>query len=161
MNPFSLGLLIAILTTILDQAQKLYCLNVLKMIEGERIAITPFLDIWLVWNHGISYGLFQQSTDFGRWALVAFKVLAVIALLVWLYRATTRLTAISIGLIMGGAIGNAIDRALYGAVADFFHFHIGSFSWYVFNIADCAIVVGVAILLYEAFVPSRPATHLP
>ncbi len=166
MKPFPFGLIIAAATTFIDQAQKLYCLKVLGMVEGQRIAITSFFDIWLVWNHGISYGLFQQNTELGRWGLVAFKIIASIALLVWLWQAVNKLTAIALGLIIGGAIGNAIDRASYGAVADFFHLHYGGISWYVFNIADCAIVVGVMVLLYEAWIApnsakSSSATDLP
>ncbi len=162
MKPFSLGLLIAILTTILDQAQKLYCLKILGMVEGQRIVITSFFDIWLVWNHGISYGLFQQTTELGRWGLVAFKVIASVVLLVWLWRAATTLTGIALGLIIGGAVGNAIDRVLHGAVADFLHFHIGGYSWYWFNLADCGIVVGVAILLYETLItPKAEDAQIP
>lgn len=158
---FPLGLLIAALTTIIDQAQKLYCLKILQMVEGQRIAITSFFDIWLVWNHGISYGLFQQNTELGRWGLVAFKIIASIALLIWLWKATNKLTSIALGLIIGGAVGNAIDRAAYGAVADFFHLHYGGVSWYVFNSADCAIVVGVMFLLYEAWSTPKTVTDLP
>lgn len=151
MTPFALGMLVAALSLLVDQGQKIYCLNVLEMIEGQRFSLLPFLDVILVWNHGISFSLLPQSTDFGRWGLFAFKVVAVILLTLWLRRATNLLMASAIGLIIGGAIGNAIDRAAYGAVADFFYFHVGGFSWYVFNLADCAIVVGVALLLYEAW----------
>ncbi len=161
MKPFAFGIGIAALTVALDQAQKLYCLNVLEMVEGQRFALTPFLDIILIWNHGISFSLLPQSSDLGRWALVGFKLVAVVLLLAWLWRAANRLLALALGLIMGGALGNAIDRAAYGAVADFFYFHLGSFSWYVFNLADCAIVVGVAILLYEAWLQPKPAMDLP
>ena len=157
MTPFALGLLIAGASLAIDQAQKLYCLNVLKMIEGQRFALLPFLDVILVWNRGISFSLLPQSSDFGRWGLFAFKVVAVILLTLWLRRASNRLMAVAIGLIIGGAIGNAIDRAAYGAVADFFYFHIGSLGWYVFNLADCAIVVGVALLLYEAWLQPKAA----
>ena len=161
MKPFALGLLVAALSVLFDQAQKLYCLNVLEMVEGQRLTLAPFMDLILVWNHGISFSLLPQNTEVGRWGLFAFKLVAVLLLTVWLWRATNRLMGLSIGLIMGGAIGNAIDRAVHGAVADFFYFHVGSFSWYVFNLADCAIVVGVALLLYEAWLQPKPAMHLP
>lgn len=161
MTPFALGLLIAVLTIGIDQAQKLYCLNVLDMVEGEHFPVAPFLDIYLAWNHGISFSLLQQDGEVGRWALVAFKVVAVVALLVWLARVRSRLTALALGLVIGGAVGNAIDRVVHGAVADFFFFHLGSFSWYVFNLADCGIVVGVALLLYDGWVAPKPAMHSP
>ena len=161
MKPFPLGLVVALISVAIDQAQKLYCLYGLDMVEGQRITLAPFLDIILVWNHGISFSLLPQNTEFGRWALFAFKVAAVILLTGWLWRATNRLMAVAIGLIIGGAIGNAVDRAVHGAVADFFYFHLGSFNWYVFNLADCAIVVGVALLLYEAWLQPKVAMHLP
>jgi signal peptidase II len=117
------------------------------------VTLTPFLDLVLTWNTGISYGLFRQEGPFGQWALLALKLIAVALLWIWLSRATTRLTALSLGLIVGGAIGNAIDRFAYGAVADFVLFHVStasfSFDWYVFNLADVAIVAGVIGLLYE------------
>ena len=161
MTPFALGVIAAILSVAIDQAQKLYCLNILEMVEGQHFALTPFLDIFLAWNRGISFSLFQQHTEFGRWALFAFKIAAAVLLAIWLWRASTRLTGIAIGLVIGGALGNAIDRAAYGAVADFFYFHVGGFSWYVFNLADCAIVVGVALLLYDAWMAPKLATDLP
>ena len=78
----------------------------------------------LTWNRGISYGLFQQDGPLGQWALLALKAMAVILLWIWLARASSRLTAVALGLIIGGAIGNAIDRFAYGAVADFVLFHV-------------------------------------
>ena len=114
----------------------------------------------LTWNIGISYGLFPQESDFGRYVLLALKCAAVIVLWIWLARAETRLTAVSLGLIIGGALGNAIDRIAYGAVADFVLFHITTasfnFTWYVFNLADAAIVAGVIGLLYESFFGGVP-----
>src|SRR6185503_969966 len=105
---------------------------------------------------GISYGLFQQDSELGQWVLFGLKVAAVILLCVWLARASCRLTALGLGLIIGGAVGNAIDRVLHGAVVDFVLFHIRtatfSFNWYVFNLADAAIVAGVVGLLYESLI---------
>ncbi len=108
----------------------------------------------MTWNTGISYGLFQQEGPLGQWILLAVKVIAVALLLVWLTRAGTQTAAVSLGLIIGGAIGNGIDRLAYGAVADFVLFHVTtsgwSLNWYVFNLADAAIVAGVAGLLYDS-----------
>jgi signal peptidase II len=114
------------------------------------VAITSFFDLVLVWNQGISYGLIPQQGVAGRWGLILFAFGASLALAVWLARLTSPLAAVSIGLIIGGAIGNAIDRIAYGAVADFFSLHAFGYQWYVFNIADTAIVAGVVGLLYES-----------
>jgi len=108
----------------------------------------------LTWNTGISYGWFQQEGPFGQGALLALKVVAVALLWIWLAKASSRLSAISLGLIIGGAIGNGIDRLAYGAVVDFVLLHMETatwrFNWYVFNLADVAIVAGVIGLLYES-----------
>ena len=149
-----LGLLIAALTCAADQASKLYLLFVYDLPTQPPISLGPFFDLVFTRNTGISYGLFQTDGTFGHLALLAFKIVAVIALLIWLARTTDRLSAVSLGLIIGGAIGNAIDRLAYGWVFDFVYFHIRTaqwqFNWYVFNLADVAIVVGVAGLLYES-----------
>jgi signal peptidase II len=98
----------------------------------------------------VSYGLFPQDSGIGRFGLILFALVASIALAAWLARITSPLAASAIGLVIGGALGNAIDRILYGAVADFFSFHAFGYQWYVFNIADTAIVAGVVGLLYES-----------
>ncbi len=150
-GPYSpLGLAVALVTHLLDQANKAWMLHVYDIGAKQKVALTPFFDLVLVWNRGISYGLLPQDTAAGRFGLIAFAALASLALVVWLSRITTPLTAIAIGLIIGGAVGNAIDRAVYGAVADFFAFHAFGFEWYVFNIADVAIVAGVIGLLYDS-----------
>ncbi|HET7851392.1 MAG TPA: signal peptidase II, partial [Methyloceanibacter sp.] len=128
----------------------LYFLFVDALAERQPVVLAPFLEFIVVWNRGISYGMFQQRTELGRWILILFACAAAIALALWLARINSRLTAICIGLIIGGAIGNAIDRILYGAVADFFSFHAFGYEWYIFNIADTAIVAGVVGLLYES-----------
>ncbi len=109
----------------------------------------------LAWNRGISYSLLKQDSDAGRWVLVALSLIAVVALAYWLAQVHSRLPALSLGLIIGGAAGNVIDRVRFGAVADFFSFHVGSFQWYVFNLADVAIVAGVAGLLFDSLVASH------
>jgi signal peptidase II len=154
-----LGLAVAVVAAALDQAAKLWLLFVFDLGARGIVTLTPFLDLVLTWNTGISYGLFRQEGALGQWALLALKAIAVILLWIWLARAYTRLTALSLGLIIGGAIGNAIDRYAYGAVADFVLFHITtgtfSFKWYVFNLADVVIVAGVIGLLYETLMGAR------
>lgn len=147
------GVTLAVVVLLLDQASKLWLLFGARIAEEGPFQITSFLEFVLAWNRGISYGLFQQSTDIGRWLLVAVSFLAPIWLGRWMWRSDDRLTVASLALIIGGALGNGIDRAVFGAVVDFVHVHFGSFSWYIFNIADAAIVVGVAGLLYESFRP--------
>jgi signal peptidase II len=155
MTPLRAGIVAALVALVLDQASKLWLLFVFELGRRGAVKVTPFFDLVLAWNTGISYGLFQQDGPIGAAVLLGFKVIAVIALAIWMTRSKTRLATIGLGLIIGGAIGNAIDRAAYGAVVDFALFHIQwggkTLNWYVFNIADAAIVVGVAALLYDSF----------
>jgi signal peptidase II len=152
MTPARLGVLLTIATLALDQASKLFLLFAYELPLKEPLVLAPFLELIVVWNRGISYGLFQQESELGRWVLLAVMVAAAVGLSVWMARATSRLLAASLGLIVGGAVGNAVDRIAYGAVFDFVHVHVGSFSWYVFNVADAAIVAGVAGLVYDSLV---------
>jgi signal peptidase II len=159
-----LGLAAAALTVLADQASKLWLLFVFDLPSRGRVPVLPFFDLVLAWNTGISYGLFPQDGAFGQWLLFAIKVAAVAFLWIWLARAGSKLTAISLGLIIGGAAGNAIDRAAYGAVVDFALLHITTdtfrFNWYVFNLADAAIVAGVAGVLYDSLT-TRDAVKAP
>lgn len=148
-----LGLWIVALTFVLDQALKLWLLFGLRLAEEGPFQLASFLEIVLAWNRGISYGLFQQSTDIGRWALVVLSIVAAVWLWRWMWRSDDKLAVVSLALIIGGALGNGLDRIVYGAVVDFVHFHVGSFSWYIFNIADAAIVFGVLGLLWESLRP--------
>ncbi|MBB4040062.1 signal peptidase II [Microvirga flocculans] len=147
-----LGFSIALITFVLDQATKLYTFYIYDLPVKEPVELAPFVNLIVVWNRGISYGLFQQSTELGRWGLIVISILAAIGLSFWIRRTTAKLLAASLGLIVGGAVGNVIDRLWFGAVFDFIQFHIGSWSWYVFNVADAAIVAGVVGLLYDSFV---------
>ena len=152
------GLGVAAIACVLDQASKLYLLFVFDL-GSHPLRLGPFFDFVLTRNTGISYGLFQTEGALGQWLLLGFKAVAVLLLLLWLRQARTRLTALSLGLIIGGAIGNAIDRLAYGWVADFVFFHVSGanwrFNWYVFNLADVAIVAGVVGLLYESLLGER------
>ncbi|WP_369726631.1 signal peptidase II [Bradyrhizobium sp. LLZ17] len=154
----------AVVTVALDQASKLWLLNVLDIARHGAVRVTPFFDLVLAWNIGISFGWLQNDSQAAQLALMAVKALAVVALAIWMARSQTRLATIALGLIIGGAIGNGIDRLAYGAVVDFalFHVEIGgnTFNWYVFNLADAAIVAGVAALLYDSFL-GVPAAKAP
>lgn len=151
MTPRSLGLLIAVIVFLADQASKFYALGVLDLEFSGPITLTPYVDLVLVWNRGISYGLFQQNADLGRYFLVALSVGAAIGFGIWLWRSHRFMSALALGLLVGGAIGNGIDRLFRGAVVDFILFHWGSWNWYVFNIADAAIVAAVALLLSDSW----------
>ncbi len=147
------GWTVAIIVLAIDQLSKYWVLLSLHLTEGgPAYRLASFAELRLVWNHGISYGLFQQQSDLGRWFLVAVSVAAAIGLAIWLTRTTNTFVALAVGLILAGAIGNAIDRAIFGAVIDFIYLFLPdrSFTWYVFNIADAAIVAGVIGLLYDS-----------
>ena len=158
------GIIAAVIALVADQASKLWLLFVFDIGHRGAVSITPFFDLVLAWNTGISYGWFQNESPLGAAILLAIKAAAVVLLAVWMARSHTRMATIGLGLIIGGAIGNAIDRLAYGAVVDFalFHIQIGekTFNWYVFNLADVAIVAGVAALLYDSFF-GTPAAKAP
>ncbi|MCD7059214.1 signal peptidase II [Pelagibacterium xiamenense] len=137
---------------ILDRLHKYIQIDVFGWTGGEVVPITSFFDYILVWNTGISYGLLGGLTP--EMLLIVMGV-AVVALAFWWAKDDGLLTRVGIALAIGGALSNAIDRIVYGAVADFFHFHVGNFSWYVFNIADVAITFGVVLLVADVLWPRR------
>jgi signal peptidase II len=158
------GVLAAVIVLALDQASKYWLLFVFDIGHRGAVRVTPFFDLVLAWNVGISFGWFQNDSPAAQIALMAVKAVAVVVLAIWMARSRTLLATLALGLIIGGAIGNAIDRFAYGAVVDFalFHIQIGGkpFDWYVFNLADVAIVAGVAALLYDSFL-GVPAAKAP
>lgn len=145
-----LGLAVAAVVLALDQASKWWVLEVLRLPERQRIVVLPFLNLTMVWNRGVTFGLLAGDAWWHPWALAAVALGVAAALLVWLIRAPDRWTAFAIGLVLGGAVGNVIDRVRFGAVADFIDLHAFGWHWYVFNLADSAIVVGVGLLLAHA-----------
>lgn len=164
-RPQRIGIVAAIAALVVDQLSKnilLYGLDFANYGPGDRIAVLPFFDIVMVWNRGVSYGLFQASGMNGTILLTLFSLTAVAALSWWLRSAESRVLGLGLGLIIGGAVGNVIDRVVYGAVADFFHFYAFGHDWYVFNIADAAITFGVLALIADVFVRGEtrdPATR--
>lgn len=151
-----LALGVAAAIFVADQAHKWWMLLVYRIEEKGRVTVTPFLDLVFVKNTGISYSLLDQSSYGWQLVLALFSVVVSLALWMWLAAAGTgRLMAWALGLIIGGALGNGLDRVLIGGVADFFSLHAFGFYWYVFNIADVAIVAGVATLLYDSVTGSR------
>src|SRR5665213_4298918 len=158
------GIIVSLAGLALFQASNLWLLFVFDIGHRGAVSVTPFFDLVLAWNPGISFGWFQNDGPSAQIILLAIKAVAVVVLAIWMARSRTLIATIALGLIIGGAIGNAIDRVAYGAVLDFalFHVQIGAktFNWYVFNLADVAIVAGVAGLLYDSFL-GVPAAKAP
>lgn len=149
-----LALAVIVVTAAIDQAHKYWMLEIYDIRAKGRVEVTPFLDLVFVKNTGVSYSMFATDSVKGQIALASFAAIVSLAMWVWLSKASTgRLMTWSLALIIGGAIGNAIDRLTLGGVADFFSLHAYGFYWYVFNIADMAIVAGVIGLLYDSFKP--------
>jgi signal peptidase II len=144
---FRLGIIIALLIVIVDQASKTYLIDLMTQ-HPAGIEVTSFFNLVMVWNRGVSFGMFAGG-ETTRWILVGVSVVISIVVLVWLTKATNRILTAGLGLVLGGAVGNIIDRINYGAVADFFDFDLVFMRWPAFNVADMAIVCGVGLLLLE------------
>jgi signal peptidase II len=143
------GLLLAVIVVILDVASKLAILEWV-MQPPRTIAILPFLALVLVFNRGVSFGILNVDEPWVQWLVGSVAVAVIGGLLWWLKRATNRLVFVGLGLVIGGACGNLIDRLLYGAVVDFVLLHVGDWQWPAFNVADSAISIGVACLLWDS-----------
>lgn len=158
LNAREWGLVAAIAALVLDQGSKtlmLYGFGFKDMAPGEAVPVLPFFNLVMVWNPGVSYGLFPASGPEGTAILAALSIAAVAALGWWLWVSERLALTIGLGLVIGGALGNLIDRLIYGQVADFFHFHGAGYDWYVFNVADAAITFGVIALLYDALLSAE------
>jgi signal peptidase II len=158
LEPREVGLIVAALALVADQGSKLFMLygaGFARMAPGEAIPVLPFFNLVMVWNPGVSYGLFPASGGLGTALLVAVQLAAVAALSWLLWRSHSRPLIIGYGLVIGGALGNLIDRLLYGKVADFFHFYGFGYDWYVFNVADLAITLGAAAIIYDVLKPEH------
>jgi signal peptidase II len=156
-----LGLACALAVLIADQVSKWWILNILDLPTIRQVVVAPVLNLTMVWNHGVTFGLLNGLGPWSHVILAAIAIAVVCALGIWLRRAEWWLVAASIGVIAGGAVGNVIDRLRFGAVVDFLHAHVdtpwGDVSWYVFNVADAAIVCGVAALVIESQWPRKSA----
>ncbi|MFZ5610155.1 MAG: signal peptidase II [Pseudomonadota bacterium] len=145
-----LGLSLAAVVLVLDQLSKYWILAVYDLPAKGSVEILPFFSLTMVWNRGISLGLMQAGSDGARWLLVGVTLAVTMLLLFWLRTARQGMLRFGLGLVIGGAIGNIVDRIRFGAVADFVHLHGWGHDFYVFNIADSAITIGVGLLLVEA-----------
>ena len=143
------GFLLALIVLAADQLSKWWILESFNLPQKGSVEILPFLNLTMVWNKGVSMGLFNDGGGMGRWILVVVTSIVALALIVWLVRCTDKWLSLALGALIGGAIGNIIDRVAYGAVADFIHLHAFNWSFYVFNVADAMISLGVIILLLD------------
>jgi signal peptidase II len=147
---------LAAIVLVLDQLTKWWVLEVFRLPEKGSVEVLPIFSLSMVWNRGVSFGLLQAEQDAARWGLAFFSLAVAIALAVWARRVQRPLLAVALGLLIGGAIGNLIDRVRFGAVADFLDFSELYFPW-VFNIADSGITIGVCLLILDSLIPARKA----
>ena len=140
---------------LIDFLSKNKIISIFKDGIVEKIFVNEYLDFILVFNTGISYGLFSGGGDFQKWILISLSILIIIFLLNFIRNESTILSKLSISFIIGGALGNVLDRFTYGAVVDFISLHAKGFSWYIFNIADMFIVLGVILFILSQFILSK------
>lgn len=152
----ALGL--ALVIFILDRLSKHWILNVLDLPSLGQVEVLPFFSLTMVWNRGISLGLFQADDDMGRYFLIGLTAVITAVLLAWLWREAKPRVSFALALVIGGSLGNIWDRVEFGAVADFLHFHVSSYSFYVFNVADSAISLGVIFMLWDALLSPQKST---
>lgn len=150
-----LGLAVGALVLVADQASKYWIVNGLQLQAAGSIQLLPVLNLTWVENRGITFGLLRGDGVWSAVILAAVALAVVAALLAWLWRAERALVAVALGAIAGGALGNVLDRLRLGYVVDFIHAHAFGWSWYVFNVADAAIVCGVAALVLDGVWPGR------
>lgn len=149
MTPFRAGSLIVVAMIVLDQLSKWWILSVV-MQPPQRIPVTGFFDLVLVMNRGVSFGMLGGAPGWVSIGLIVFAIVLAVGLSIWMWRAETMLLGLSLGLVVGGAIGNVIDRLRFGAVVDFLDFYVGAYHWPAFNVADSAITVGVILLILDS-----------
>ncbi len=146
-----LGFVIVIFVLALDRVSKWWIMEILELPKIQMVQILPIFNLQWAENRGISFSMLTADSDLGRWALVGLTSLIVIGLGIWLKTVQTRVLAIALGLVIGGAIGNIYDRAVFGYVADFLQFHAGDWSFAIFNVADSCISIGAILLIWDSF----------
>jgi signal peptidase II len=149
-----LGLAVALVLLALDQLTKWVALDLLDL-AAQPIAVTPFFNLVMVWNKGVSFGMLDSLGTLAPWLLWGLALAVVIALLIWLRRSEHAMMAIGLGLVIGGALGNVIDRLRYGAVVDFLDFHLAGYHWPAFNFADAGICVGAGLIVVDGLLAPR------
>src|SRR5262249_47428441 len=154
-----LGLATAAVTLVVDQATKLYFYDLLVTRGIGYVEVLPNFNLVRVWNYGVSFGMFNTDASFGRWAFVVVALAIVAALLTWLRRAGSRLVAVSLGLVIGGAGGNIVDRGTHCAVFGFLRVPVRERHWPAFNLADSGITIGVVLLLADGLLGGRRSSR--
>ncbi|MCU7875203.1 MAG: signal peptidase II [Candidatus Thiodiazotropha sp. (ex Lucinoma borealis)] len=146
---------LSLVVILLDQASKQYAESMLTLYES--VTVLPFFDLTLLYNKGAAFSFLSDQGGWQRWLFIVLAIGVTIVLIGWLWRLkrAERWIAVALSLIIGGAIGNVIDRILFGQVIDFLHFHYQGHYWPAFNVADSAITVGVAIMLFDALVLAK------
>jgi signal peptidase II len=157
MNLRWLGGFVALIVFAADQSAKTAMLATSGGSLGKSTPLTPFLDLALRWNRGISFSLLVQDSTAGRMALLGLTLAAITLLVLWLWNCRTNFAAAGLGAIIGGALGNAFDRLIHGAVVDYLDFHPFGQHLFVFNLADAAINIGVLLLAIDLVFGSRDA----
>ena len=152
---YAIGALLCLVTATLDQASKTWLIAYMAGQPPSGVTVTSFFDLVMVWNYGVSFGLFNNGSDGQTWVLIGVAAGVVLLLVAWLGRVERAWLAAAIGAVIGGAVGNVVDRLRFGAVADFFSFHVFGYYWPAFNLADSAIVCGVGLLLLDAMLTNR------
>ncbi len=153
-----LGFGVAALVFAADQLSKYWILNVVRLPERGFVDVLPMFRLTFVGNVGVSMGLFRANSDLGRWLLVAVTAAIAGAVVTWICREKVRADVLALGLVLGGALGNIVDRVRFGYVVDFLHFFWGTHSFWVFNVADAAITTGVLLLLLRALTAPKGTT---
>jgi signal peptidase II len=157
------GLALLALTVVLDQLSKSWVVDYFDaqgpVIGVPQRVVTPFFNLILTWNRGMSFGLFNSDTRLNAIIFTVLAAIIVTGLVIWLRQVRQGLLALAIGLVIGGAIGNVIDRLLRGAVVDFLDFYLGQWHFYVFNLADAAISVGVALMVLDSLLARAKAAN--
>lgn len=151
----TLGFGVAFAVFVLDQLSKYWILAIVRLPERGYIDVLPVFRLTYVENVGVSMGLFRANSDLERWFLVAVTAMIALAVALWIVRERARGDVLALGLVLGGAIGNIVDRIRFGHVVDFLHFFVGTRNFWVFNVADAAITAGVLLLLYRALVAPK------
>ena len=149
-----LGLTVALVLLVLDQLAKWAALDVLDL-AARPIVVTPFFNLVMVWNRGVCFGMLDSLGAVAPWLLSGLALAVVVGLLFWLRRSEHAMMAIGLGLVIGGALGNVIDRLRYGAVVDFLDFHVAGWHWPAFNFADAGICVGAGLILVDGLLAPR------
>lgn len=143
------GLSVAAAVLVLDQVSKWWILEVV-MQPPRTIPLAPFFNLVLGWNRGVSFGMFNSQSPLNAWILPILALAITVVLTLWLFRTDQRWISLALGLVIGGALGNLVDRLRFGAVADFLDLHLAGYHWPAFNVADTGITLGAAVLVLDA-----------